>query len=127
MATCIQTKKGGLIPLKIQLQQIKERMAKRYHSKCYFCGCKWHKKGMVFHHRKYIPNDVIYKNYPSSLQGRIQYHLDLEVEIKKDPKRFRYLCNQDHQAFEKLMRFSDKKLNKLLRERKKTLKLRVNR
>ncbi|KKL88411.1 hypothetical protein LCGC14_1924950 [marine sediment metagenome] len=73
---------------------------------------------MTIHHRWYIFNDVIYSKYPKTSEGQLQYYTDLEPLIIADPERFRYTCNTDHQSLERLIRFGDKKLKKLLRERK---------
>lgn len=106
---------------KEQLKELKEKMGKRFSSKCFFCGTRYSKKGWVFHHRYYLKTDVVYSNYGND---KLQYHKDLEIEIKKNPKRFRYLCNTCHQGFERMMRYGDKKFNKMVKERKATIKLR---
>lgn len=90
--------------------------------KCKVCGCITSKRGMVIHHRWYIDNDVTYKGYPENDSGRLQYYLDLEPMIKKNPKRFSYLCNTDHHSLTKLSMFGDKKFKALCLERKLTRK-----
>jgi len=112
--------------IKEELAKQKEKMAKTYGGKCFFCGARQSKKGMVFHHRWYITQDVIYSNYGKQTKDRLQYHKDLEKEINKNPKRFRYLCNGCHQGFERLMRYGDKKFKKMTKERNATIKIRKN-
>lgn len=107
-----------------ELLEIKEKTSKKFGSKCYFCGAKKSSKGMVFHHRWYIKNDVTYDQFPKGVKGSLEYNKKLSVEIKKNPKRFRYLCVPCHQAFERLLRYGDSKLNKMMKERKATIKIR---
>lgn len=83
---------------------------------CFFCRCYTSKKGMVIHHRWYIENDVIRKNYPSNGSGTLDYYLDLLPLIEKNPKRFRYCCNTCHQAYERIKRYSQKRLSKFTTE-----------
>jgi len=113
-----------MITLKAELYQLKQDIAKRYGGVCFFCGARESKKGMTFHHIWYENNDVIHSNYPKNSSGNIQYHKDLLKKIKENPKRFRYLCNNHHQALEKFLRYGDDMINKLMKERKRTLKLR---
>lgn len=107
---------------RIEAEEVKKRMARhpRFKSKCFVCGCKISKKGMTFHHLWYIFNDVIYSNYPRNDTGKLQYYKDLEKEVKKNPMRFLYMCNTHHQAVERINRYGDKILKKLLQARKMT-------
>lgn len=88
------------------------------HGKCKLCGCKKAKRGMVIHHRWYITNDVVYKNYPQNDSGRLQYYKDLEPLIRANPMRFSYQCNADHHSLSLFIRYGDKKFNALSLERK---------
>ncbi len=107
---------------RLEAEKIKLRMAKhpRFKSKCYACGCKISKKGMTFHHLEYVFNDVVYHNYPKTAEGHLQYYKDLEPVIMKNPERFLYMCNTHHQATERLNRYGDKLLRRLLQARKLT-------
>lgn len=106
-----------------QVEEIKTRIGKKVigRGKCYVCGCKISKRGMTVHHLWYIFNDVTYKNYkPRNDTNTLRYYTDLEPLTIDDPKRFMYLCNTDHTSLEKLNRFGDQKLDKLLKARKLT-------
>ena len=105
--------------------QIKTKLAKKFGSKCYVCGAVKSKGGMTFHHIWYLQNDVTHDQYPKNSSGNLKYYTELSPLIKANPKRFRYFCNPCHQSFERFLRFGDKKLNKLINERKKTIKLRA--
>ena len=94
---------------------IKLELAERYFDGCcYVCGRIKHRKGMVFHHKKYVVNDVIHSNYPKNSSGNLKYHQDLSVMIKSKPTRFLYLCSPHHQALERLLRYNKNTLKKLL-------------
>mgnify|MGYP001618144330 CR=1 FL=1 len=84
--------------------------------------CKSVRSSMLIHHRWYIKNDVIYKNYPQNDSGRLQYYKDLEPLIKRNVKRFSYMCNSDHYSLGKFCQFGDEKFNALCLERKLTHK-----
>jgi len=90
---------------------------------CYICGCEISKKGMTVHHLWYVKGDVIYKNYPQTDDGRLIYYTELFPLIKKNPKRFMYMCGKCHYSLEKLCHFGDKKFNKLCQARKMTVKI----
>ena len=106
--------------VKHDLEMQKTKCAKMLGGKCKICGCIIHKKGMVIHHRGYIDNDVVYKNYPKNDSGRLKYYIDLEPLIKNNVKRFSYLCNPDHHSLTKICLYGDKKFNALCLERKIT-------
>lgn len=108
--------------LRLQAEEVKKRIAKglKYGDSCFVCGCKISRRGMVIHHLFYIFNDVVYSNYPKNDSGKLQYYLDLEPLAKEMPERFLYLCNPHHQALERINRYSDKTLKRLLKARKLT-------
>ena len=109
--------------LTIEAEKIKCYLAKKYfRNKCAVCGTRISKKGMTIHHMWYIFNDVVYHNYPKTVEGKYKYYAQLKPIVEKEPKRFRYLCNTDHQSLERLFRYGDKKLNKLLLLRKEMKK-----
>lgn len=108
---------------RLQTEEIKTRLGKIIigGGKCFVCGCRISKRGMVIHHLWYIFNDVVYKNYkPRNDTNTLRYYTDLEPLVIEDNKRFMYLCNPCHTSVEKLNRFGDKKLGKLLKARKLT-------
>ncbi|MEX0598259.1 MAG: hypothetical protein WD512_17360 [Candidatus Paceibacterota bacterium] len=108
----------------LEVYKTKIEIAKNKHfkSRCAVCKCKLSKHGMTFHHMWYIFNDVIYKNYPRTVEGKLNYIQELKPLILECPERFRFLCNTDHQALERLYRYGDQKLNSLLKLRR-TMKL----
>ncbi len=118
--------KGKNYPLnkRTELSNLKTKLGQRFGGTCYFCGCQWSKKGMTIHHIYYLKKDITYDQFPKGIKGSLEYYTKLTPLIKANPKRFRYLCNNCHQAFERFMRFGDIKLNKMLKERKYTIKTR---
>ena len=88
---------------------------------CNICGCVSAKRGMTIHHCWYLKKgDIIYKDFPQNDQGRLEYYTALYPLIKKNPKRFMYLCNTHHFALEKFCRYGDKIFTKLCHARKMT-------
>ena len=87
---------------------------------CWICNCKSAKRGMTIHHLWYLKKDIIYNDYPKNDSGTLEYYKDLLPMIKKNPKRFMYLCNTHHFALEKFCRFGDKIYNKMSIARKMT-------
>lgn len=106
-----------------QAEEIKTKCGKVAigRGKCYVCGCKVSRRGMTIHHLWYIFDDVVHKNYhPRNDTNTLRYYTDLEHMVKKEPKRFMYLCNPCHTSLEKLNQFGDPKLKKLMKARKLT-------
>lgn len=99
-------------PLKKELRKKKKKIAEllvpvwEESLCCKFC---WEKSSykMTVHHKWYIENDVIYKNYPNSIEGRIQYYDDLFPLVQKNPERFLYLCIKCHNVLEYWLQFKD--------------------
>ena len=101
--------------LQDEVKAIKLELAERYYDGvCYVCKKPKSKKGMTFHHKKYIINDVVHSNYPKNSSGTLQYYKDLAPLIRKNPRRFIYLCSPHHQAVERLLRYGDSTLKSLL-------------
>lgn len=89
--------------------------------RCWVCGCITARRGMTVHHLWYLKNnDVVYKDFPKNDSGNLAYYKALYPLIHKNPKRFMFLCNTDHQSLERLNRFGDKKFNKLCIARRMT-------
>jgi len=99
-----------------QILEIKTSLARlpRFKSRCYVCLTKKSKRGFTFHHLWYVLNDIVRKNYSKNLNGTLQYYKDLEPVIRKNPKRFLYVCNTHHQAITRL-RMWGKNLNRLIK------------
>jgi len=106
--------------LRLQTEEIKMRVGKLLGGKCFVCSCEISRRGMVVHHLWYIFADIIYKNYGRNDSGRLQYYTDLEPLVIKEKNRFMFLCNPCHTSLEKLCRFGDKKLKRLLIARRMT-------
>lgn len=101
--------------LQDEVKAIKLELAERYYDGvCFVCKKAKSKRGFSFHHKHYIADDVIYSNYPKNSSGSLQYHKDLAVLIRKNPRRFIYLCSPHHQAVERLLRYGDTTLKSLL-------------
>jgi len=110
------TLKSEIILIKIKCGQVALG-----NGKCFCCGCSNAKRGMTVHHLWYLKNnDVIYKDYPKSESGTLQYYTDLYPKIVANPKRFMYLCNTHHFVVEKFCRFGEKIFNQLCLIRKMT-------
>lgn len=92
--------------------------------RCWICGCMKSKRGMVIHHLWYLlKGDVRYndpKYLPHNDSNNLKYHNDLLPLIIKNPKRFMYLCTTHHFALEKLCRYGNIILNKLITARRMT-------
>lgn len=99
-----------------QILEIKASLAQipRFKSRCYVCHTKKSRKGFTFHHLWYVLNDIVRKNYPKNSSGTLQYYIELEPEIRKNPKRFLYVCNPHHQAITRL-RMWGKNLTRLIK------------
>ncbi len=60
----------GLLTLVDEIKAIKLELAERYYGGvCYVCKKPKSKKGMTFHHKKYIANDVVHSSYPKNSSG----------------------------------------------------------
>ena len=98
-----------------EIKAIKMELAERYYEGvCFVCKKPKSKKGMTFHHKRYISNDVVHSNYPKNSSGTLQYYKDLAPLIRKNPRRFIYLCSPHHQALERLLRYGNETLKSLL-------------
>ena len=108
-----------------EIRAIKLELAERYYGGvCYVCkkdrgmnrGRKSKVQGgnMTFHHKSYIPNDVVHSSYPKNSSGTLRYYTDLAPLIRRKPSRFIYLCSPHHQALERLLRYGDDTLKSLL-------------
>ena len=106
----------GLLTIRDDIKSIKMELVEMYYSGgCAVCGRTKSKKGMTFHHKRYISNDVVHSNYPNNSSGTLQYYKDLAPLVRENPKRFIYLCSPHHQAVERLLRYGDTTLKNLLR------------
>lgn len=82
---------------------------------CKFC---WQKSSfkMTVHHRNYVKDDIIYKNYQDTIQGRIDYYNDLFPLVKNEPNRFLYICIRCHNRLEYYLQFGDKLEYEIIKE-----------
>ena len=109
--------------VKADLEAIQSKVYKTLGGKCRIKGCRKPYAGLTAHHMRYIPNDVIYKNYkPYNSTNKLRYLTDLYPLVKQNKSRFKLLCSTHHQALEKLTRYSDTTLNQLLRMRREMRK-----
>lgn len=99
-----------------EVKAIKLELAERYYGGvCFVCKKAKSKKGFLFHHKQYITNDIVHSSYQKNSSGSLQYHKDLAPLIRKNPKRFLYLCSPHHQALERLLRYGNETLKNLLK------------
>ena len=80
-------------------------------------------KGFTFHHKEYTKDDKTWSDFKSpegkyGLKEQLEYMRYLRVIIKKEPGRVMLLCHKDLYALEKLKRYSDIRLTRLLKARK---------
>jgi len=80
-------------------------------------------KGFVFHHLEYVKDDKTWSDFKDAdgkygLGEQLEYMRYLVKVIYKTPRRFLLLCHKDHYALEKLKRYSDLRLKRLLKARK---------
>jgi len=106
--TAYLKKQSGIISIKAELAKLPE-----FNSICFVCEAKSSKRGMTFHHRYYILNDVIRKNYPKGEKGTLNYYQDLAPLIKLNPTRFLFVCNPHHQSITRLTRFKPENRRRL--------------
>ena len=106
-----------------QINQIKTSLMKlpQFRSRCAMCHTKKSKSGFIFHHRNYIQDEKTYSDFPNGLA----YHQYLEPLIRADPKRFRLLCSDHHQALERALRYGPSLWRRLNWLRRDTLKARA--
>jgi len=102
---------------KEQVNEIKQELGKlrQFHNRCYVCHISWHKRGMTFHHIKYYVNEKTHSDFPNGYGGALQYYEYLKPIIKKNPKRFAYLCNPHHQTVTKLLQFNKDKQDRIFK------------
>ncbi len=102
---------------KDKVNEIKRELGKLrpFHNRCYVCHTSWHKRGMTFHHIKYNKNEKTHSDFPHGYGGILQYYEYLKPIIKKNPKRFAYLCNPHHQTVTKLLQFSEDKQDRIFK------------
>jgi len=82
---------------------------------CKFC---WEKSSykMTVHHRRYIENDIVYDDYPNTIEGRIRYYYDLLPLVRKEPQRFLYICIKCHNILEYYLQFGNKLEDEIIKE-----------
>ncbi len=82
---------------------------------CKFC---WERSSfkMTVHHRSYIKDDVIYKNYPNTIQGRIEYYSELLPLVRDQPERFLYVCISCHNKLEYYLQFGQRLELEIIKE-----------
>ena len=108
--TAYLKKQEGIILIKKELAKLPE-----FNSICFVCEAKSSKRGMTFHHKYYIENDIIRKNYPLGQLGTLTYYQDLAPLVRKDPNRFLFVCNPHHQSITRLARFKKENFFRLVR------------
>ena len=98
----------------VKLVELKTRLADGYRQfkKCYVCHAVSTKGGMTFHHLWYEPNEKVYSDFRGN---NLEYYRYLEIQIKKNPNRFLYVCNVHHQAIERLARWKGKNRDRLIK------------
>lgn len=95
---------------------------KFYGGICFICH-KPLKKRITFHHLWYSPQEKSYKDFPTE-SGKgydsITYNEYLLPYVEMHPKQFLAVDSGHHQAIERITRYGDKVLTRLLKARKMT-------
>jgi len=102
---------------KQKVDKIKSELARmsQFRQGCAICHCKFHPKGMTFHHVWYETSDKTHSDFAPGYRGMLQYYEYLKPIIKQNPKRFSYLCNPHHQTITRLSRFTHDKQERIFR------------
>lgn len=97
---------------KITLVGIKNQLARLppFKNRCYVCHAQSSKHGMTFHHKRYEKDEKTYGDFTNTLE----YYQYLQTKIRKNPRRFLYLCNPHHLALERIKRYNIVTLKRLL-------------
>ena len=100
-----------------KVNEIKRKLAKirQFRNRCYVCHVSWNKRGMTFHHKQYVSSEKNHSDFQSGYTGMLQYYQYVTPIIKKNPKRFAYLCNPHHQTITKLLQFNVDKQDRIFR------------
>jgi len=99
---------------RLKAEEVKKQIGEIIGADCFVCGCKKARGGMTVHHLWYIFNDVVYKNYERNDSGKLKYYQELLPLVREQPTRFMMLCNKHHQALERLNRYKEETLERLL-------------
>ena len=83
-----------------RIMEEKKRVAKLYGGRCFICEKKYG-RGFLFHHRKYVQGERIYKDFKSSTAYN-EYILPI-IEADKE-KRFSLLCSPCHSRIDNFRR-----------------------
>jgi len=88
------SKRGNLAPV----YTIIFELGKLYDSECGVCLKKMKKpmSGFTMHHLEYKKNEKTHKNF----LDRLKYYKYLRPIVKKNPKRFAFLCNACHHSID---------------------------
>lgn len=73
--------------------------------------CRRDKVKLHIHHMCYVPDDVIYDNYP---RNRPKYYVDLYPLVCDNPDRFRLLCGSCHMVMGKMERHPPGDVDRML-------------
>jgi hypothetical protein len=89
----------------------KKQIAYKYFGgRCFVCHVNF-KKGFLFHHLWYNPNEKYYADFGGDSVAYNEYLIPL---IEKNPSQFLLLCKKHHHAVEALKKFSPDKLVRLI-------------
>ena len=100
-----------------KVNEIKRKLARMpaFRKGCAVCRTKWHKRGMTFHHKWYVPSEKTHSDFQPGSAGMLQYYRYITPIIMENPKRFAYLCNPHHQSITKLLQFNVDKQDRIFR------------
>lgn len=73
--------------------------------------CRRDKVKLYIHHMCYVPDDVIYDNYP---KNRPKYYVDLYDVVVRERGRFRLLCSSCHMIMGKMERYPPENVSQML-------------
>lgn len=88
---------------------------KQFKGVCFVCHKKFGKR-FLFHHLTYIEGEKTYRDFTNS-EDYQRYILPI---VEANPQRFMLLCHKHHSVLEKLKRFKEENLNRLIKAVKMT-------
>src|SRR3990167_9595676 len=84
-----------------------------FKSRCAVCKTKiTPRKGFTFHHLWYLNGE---RNYSDFDNDTLAYHTYLIPLIKENPNRFKLVCRNHHVILERMLRWNDASLRRLIR------------
>ena len=102
-------RRSFLLRCRMEGQQRRLDIIKMLGERCSICHSD---KGQLhIHHMCYMPDDIIYDNYP---KNRLKYYIDLYDVVVRELWRFRLLCNSCHGILGRMEGYDSESITRLL-------------